>query len=107
MYPTDTPIVGQPCYETIIPLKLILSTTAASVNSHLGDGLLCLLWLMVTNTVFNTLSRIPFVLPLNPGPIPVIPAASTQFQIIVLTDTHKREVAIFQEFNNNDKALKK
>ena len=89
-----------------MPLKLLLSTNAASVNSHLGDGFLGLLWLTVTNAVFNTLSLIPFIPPLNPGSIPVIPAASTQFQITALTDTHKREVAIFQESNNTNKALK-
>ena len=105
-HPTITPIVGQPCYETIMPLKLSLSTNAASVNSHLGDGLLGLLWLTVTDAVFNTLSLIPFIPPLNPGPIPIIPAGATQFQITALTDTHKRETVIFQEFNNTDKALK-
>jgi len=105
-HPTITLIVGQLCYETIMSLKLLLSTNAASINSHLGDGLLDLLWLTVTGAVYNTLSRISFVPPINQGPIPVIPANFTQFQITALTDTHKREVEIFKEFNNTDKALK-
>ena len=89
-----------------MPLKLLLSTNVASINSHLGGGLLGLLWLMVTDAVYNLLSRIPFVPAHNPGPIPVIPADFTQFQITALTDTHKREVAIFKELNSTDKALK-
>ena len=105
-HPTITPIVGQPCFETITPLKLSLSTNATSVNSHLGNGALGLLWLTVSDAVYNTLSLIPFVAPLNPGPLAIIPVGSTQFQITSITETHRREAAIFKEFDNTDKALK-
>ena len=52
------------------------------------------------------MSRVPFVPPANPGPIPVIPTTSTQFQISAITDGHKREARVCHEFNNTDKALK-
>ena len=105
-HPTITPIVGQPAFETLKELKLFLSTNAASIISHLGDGTLGLLWLTVSDAVFNTLSLIAFVPPLNPGPIPIIPDGSTAAQINAITATHKRESKIFQEYNNADKALK-
>ena len=105
-HPTVTPIVGQPSFETLKTLKLLLSTNAASVISHLGNGALGLLWLIVSDTVYNTLSNTPFVPPLNPGPIPIIPALSTGPVIASLTATHERASKIFHEYNNTDKALK-
>ena len=105
-HPTITPIVGQPAFETLQGLKLFLSTNAVSIISHLGNGALGLLWLCVSDAVYNTLSLVPFVAPANPGPVPVIPAGSTQFQISAITETHKYEARIFHEFNNTDKALK-
>ena len=106
LHPTITSIVGQPAFETLKELKLFLSTNAASIISHLGDGTLGLLWLTVSDAVFNTLSLIAFVPPLNPGPIPIIPDGSTAPQINAITATHKREANFFQEYNNADKALK-
>ena len=105
-HPTVPPIVGQPAFDTLKGLKLLLSTNAASVISHLGNGALGLLWLVVSNTVYNTLSAAPFVPPQNPGPIPIVPAGSTGAQITILTDTHAREAKLFHEYNNTDKALK-
>ena len=105
-HPTVQPIVGQPAFDTLKSLKLLLSTNAASVVSHLGNGALGLLWLVVSNTVYNTLSATPFVPPPNPGPVPIIPVGSTGAQITVITDNHTREAKLFHEFNNTDKALK-
>ena len=105
-HPTVTPIVGQPAFDTLKALKLLLSTNAASVISHLGNGALGLLWLVVSDAVYNTLSGTPFVPPTNPGPIPVIPANATGPQINAIHETHKREAKLFHEYNNTDKALK-
>ena len=55
-HPTVTPIVGQPAFDTIKALKLLLSTNTASVINHLGNGALGLLSLVVSNTVYNTIS---------------------------------------------------
>ena len=105
-HPSIPPIVGQPSFDSLQALKILLSTNAASIISHLGNGILGLLWLTVSDTVYNTLSVIPFVPPANPGPSPVIPVPSTQAVITAITNTHKRESRIFHEFNNTDKALK-
>ena len=105
-HPTVTPIVGQPSFDTLKTLKLLLSTNAASVISHLGNGALGLLWLVVSDTVYNTLSTTPFVSPTNPGPIPIIPATATGAVINAITATHARESKVFHEYNNTDKVLK-
>ena len=106
-HPTITPIVGQLSFHTLKGLKLFLNTNAASVISHFVNGTLGLLWLCLSDTVFNTLFRVPFVPPANPVPISVIPKTSTQLQISAIIDGHKREARVFHELNNTDKALKK
>ena len=105
-HPSIPPIVGQPCFDSLQGLKLLLSTNAASIISHLGNDVLGLLWLCVSDAVYNTLSLIPFVPSINLCPTPVIPQGSTQSQINAIIDTHKREAKLFHEFNNTDQALK-
>jgi hypothetical protein len=72
-HPNIAPIVGIPTYESIAELNLQLNANAASVQSNLGDGQLGLLALTVSPAVFNTLSAVAFVHPVNPGTNPVIP----------------------------------
>lgn len=76
-HPNIAPIVGIPTYESIAELNLQLNANAASVQSNLGDGQLGLLALTVSPAVFNTLSAVAFVHPVNPGTNPVIPPGAT------------------------------
>ena len=80
-YPTISPIIGQPGYDTIAEIHLQLNANAASVQSHLGNGALGLLYRTVTPAVYNTLSLVAFVPPPNPGTTPVIPPNLTGPQI--------------------------
>ena len=105
-HPSIPHIGRQPAFEIRKELKLFLSTIAASVASHLGNGTLGLLWLTVSNAVYNTLSLAPFDPPINPGPIPIIPEDATQFQISAITTTHTRKSKLFHEINKTDKAVK-
>ena len=98
--------MGQPAFNTLEALKLFLGTNSASVISHLGNGALGLLWIIISDTVYDTLSCTLFIPPANPGLIPVIPDEQTQFQISAITDTHRQQSNLFHEFNNTDKALK-
>ena len=61
--PTISPIVGQPGYDTIAEMHLMLNANAASVQSHSGDGALGLLFLTIPPAVYNTISAIPFIPP--------------------------------------------
>ena len=71
------PIVGIATYKSITELNLQLNANAASMQSNLGDGQLGLLALTVFPAVFNTLSAVAFVHPVNPGTNPIIPPGAT------------------------------
>ena len=75
-YP-NPPIVGQPGYNTIAEVHLQITANAASVQSHLRDGTLGILYLTVTPAVYNTLNLTPFIPPANPDPELTVPAGST------------------------------
>ena len=105
-YPTIPPIIGQPNYESISEVHLQLNADSASVQSHLGNGALGLLFLTVLPAVYNTLSLIPFVPPVNPGPDPVIPAGSTGPQIADIRHQFTTATKLFKQYDATDKALK-
>ena len=69
-HPTITPIVGQPYLDTLQGPKFSLSTNAVSVISYLVNDALGLLWLCVSDAVFDTLSRIPNRTSHQPGSDP-------------------------------------
>ena len=105
-FPTVLPIVGEPNYESIAALHRQLNANAASIQSHLGNGLLGLLQLTVSAAVYNTLSATPFVAPVNPGAAPFIPDGSTGPQIADLRFTFNAATALFKDYDLADKALK-
>lgn len=65
-----------------------------------------LLALTVTPQVFNTLSTIPFVMPVNPGTIPPIIPSITWLQVTAAVDQHKRQKTIFYEVQATNSILK-
>ncbi len=105
-HPHIPPIIGQPTYETLAQLHIMLNSNAASVHSNLGNGQLGLLQITVSAAVYNTLSVTPFVIPLNPGTDANIPAGSTAPVIIEMNRAHDAAVSLFQQYDNTDKALK-
>ena len=105
-HPTIMPIVGQPTYETLAEVHLKLNTNAASVQSHLGNGLLGLLYLTVSPAVYNTQSANVFIPPANPGPIPTILNISTGPQIADIRRQHDIATAFYKHYDATDKALK-
>ena len=82
LYPTISPIIAQPDYESISKVHLQFNTNSASVQLHLGNSALVLLFLTVLLVVYNTLSLISFIPPVNPGPDPIIPADNIGPQIV-------------------------
>ena len=105
-YPTIKPIIGIPNYETITELLLQLNANAASVQTHLGGGNLCLLALTVTSEVYATLSDNPFDPPQNPGPSPEIPDRVTGPQIAETRAEYEESVKMYKTYDATDKALK-
>jgi regulator of replication initiation timing len=105
-HPTIPAVIGIPTYETISEVNLQLNANAASVHSNLGDGAHGLLALTINPAVFNTLSAVAFVVPVNPGAQPVIPAGATNHQINAIQNQHKENHRIWKEYLATDKALK-
>jgi hypothetical protein len=105
-FPTVHPITGEPNYESIAALHLQLNANAASVQSHLGNGVLGLLHLTISPAVYATLSAVPFVPPANPGPTPIIPDAATGPQTANIRAAFAEATAIFKQYSTTDKALK-
>ena len=103
-FPTINPIIGTPDYKSIADIHLKLNSNAASVQSNLGCGTLGLLFLTVSPAVYATLSTTKFVLPVNPGPEPIIPTGSTP--IADLRYHHTTSTKIFTKYENTDKALR-
>ena len=105
-HPNIAPIVGIATYKSITELNLQLNANAASMQSNLGDGQLGLLALTVSPAVFNTLSAVAFVHPVNPGTNPVIPLGATTHVTSHLTCVFATQKAIFREHHATDNALK-
>jgi hypothetical protein len=105
-FPTVTPIIGEPNYESIAALHLQLNANAASIQSHLGNGHLGLLYLTVSPAVYATLSNIAFIAPINPGPTAIIPNNATGPQIASIRTAFIENTALFQQYDTADKALK-
>ncbi len=105
-YPSIPAIEGLPTYSTIKELHLKLNANAASVQSNLGDGNNGLIYLTVSDEVFNTLSDVPFIEPANPGIVPTFPQNSSQRLQAEIRQDFDENRRVFNQFNNTDKALK-
>ena len=105
-FQTIPPIVGTPTYHTISEVNLKLNSNAASVQSNLGCSTLGLLQLTVSPAVYNTLSVTNFVVPINPGSSPDIPANSTGTQITKLRYAFDTADTLFNEYDRTNKALR-
>ena len=62
-FQTTDPIVGAPNYETIAEVHLTLNSNAVSVHSNLGNGILGLFFLTLSNAVYATLLATDFIVP--------------------------------------------
>ena len=105
-FPTISPIIGSPKYETISKVHLKLNSNAASVQSNLGCGTLGLLHLTVSPAVYATLSATTFIAPVNPGADPTIPSITSGPQITNLQYSHEVSTAVFNKYDQTDKALR-
>ena len=105
-YSTITPIIGQPGYDSITVVYLQLNTNDASVQSHLGDGVLGLIYLTFTPAVYNTLSLVLLVTPAKPGTDSIIPTGSTGPQIADIRLQFTNATKLYKNYNATNKALK-
>ena len=104
-FTTIPPIIGTPTYNTIAEVNLKLNSNSAYFQSNLGCGALGLLQLTVSPAVYNTLLSIPFIVPVNPGSVPIIPANSTGAKITELSYDFDTASALLNEYDRTNKAL--
>ena len=104
-FPMIPPIVGTPTYNTIAEVNLKLNSNSDSIQSNLGCVTLNLLQLTVSPAVYNTLFAIPFIVPVNPGSVPIVPANCTDVKITKLCYDFDTASALFNEYDRTDKAL--
>ena len=104
--PTISLIIGQPNYEIVSEVHLYINANSGSVQSHLGNGALGLLFFTVLPAVYNTLNLIQFTHPGNPGSNPIIPSGSTGPQIADVCHQFSNAAKLYKQYNATDKALK-
>ena len=66
-HPNVDPIIGLPNYQSIKELQVKLNANAVLIYTNLGDGKHGLLRLTVSETQYNTVALILFIVPTNPG----------------------------------------
>ena len=96
-FPTISPIIGAPNYETIAKVHLKLNSNATSAQSNLGCGTLGLLEITVSPSVYATLSATDFISPINPGAEPTIPSIASGSQITNLCYAHDVVTTVFNK----------
>jgi hypothetical protein len=104
-HPTLIPITGEPTHATLKKLRMQLSANASSVHSVLGNGILGLLRLTLSEDAYNDRSDIPFIIPTNPG-VFVHDRQATQHQINAAKDEHLELLRVWREYHATDKALR-
>ena len=105
-FPTISPIVGEPTYETICELHNKLNSNAASVHSNLGCGTLGHLVLTVSPTVYSTLSATAFIVPVNPGSEPVPSRNASRDTVSDARYSYSKKKEAFDIYIATDKALR-
>ena len=105
-FPSIPPIVGDPNYVKVAEVYLQINSNAASVHSNLGSGVLGLLYLTVSPSVYNTLPATDFTPPMNPDPTPEILVGYTTSQIDGLRYFHTTAALLFDKYELTDKALR-
>jgi hypothetical protein len=103
---TLPPIAGQPAYEASKELLLKLNKNAVKVHSNLSDGLLGYLGVTVTPAIYNTVPAQLFVIPPNPGTVPVFPDDLTGGpQIANIREIFTEESIAFKKYVDDCNAI--
>ena len=83
-----------------------LNENAASIFSNQGSGQHGLLRLTVLDAQYNSVSTVPFVQPMNPGPTMPSDLNATAAQIKQAVGTYEIQIRLFREYTLADKVLK-
>lgn len=98
-------IQGEPSYDDIRQLRMVIYQNAASIHSNLGGGLHGHLGMVMDDNTYATLTNQPWVDPPEPPAVVPLPNAPTAPQIAEAHRAHSQELKIRREFQNLDRAL--
>ena len=89
-------IVGEPTYQSINGLLKKLYANDASIPSTLGGGKHGHVGLLMTPTLYATLSDTEYKFPENPGPAPDYPPRVTAQEKYAVDPQHTKDLAEFE-----------
>ena len=103
------PIRGEPTYDAITTLKGELFANAAVIPTTLGGGQHGHIGLVMNDQLYTTLSTTAFVIPADPGPLPVFSPniTYTAAHRDTIIREHKEQRRLYDTITNVDLALKK
>ena len=101
-----TPIRGEPTYPSLELLLKELKANALNVHSNLGGGTHGHLGLVISPASYAHISATPFNHPTFPGTAAVVPPGSTQHAARTIRLKFDKDLRVYHEVNNVDKALK-
>ncbi len=99
-------IVGEPTYQSINGLLKQLYANAAAIPSTLGGGKHGHVGLLMTPTLYATLSSTEYRAPSNPGPTPVYPVRITAAEKYTLDAEHLKASTAFETHTDVSDAIK-
>ena len=102
-------IFGEPTYDSITNIKSELFSNAAVIQTTLGGGQHGHIGLIMQPALYANLSATPFIIPQDPGPLPVfnpnIRYTAADRETVIRE--HKEQTRLYQTIVNVDLALKK
>jgi hypothetical protein len=104
--PSLPPLDGTPTYASVNDLAMMLKANAASVHTENGGGQLGFLGIMVSQTMYATLSDQPFTIPANPGATPTPLDGATAAQITENYRAHTELLRLFRVYTAVTTALR-
>jgi hypothetical protein len=98
----------RPIWQTInsAKLKLKLNANALTIDSSVGGGAHGHLFLLNSIANYTAITNEAYILPVNPGPLPIYPAGATAAQINAATINHSNEMATYRTCRNVNIALR-
>ena len=105
LYPKPTPIQGEPTYKALKRLKNELRANSSSVDSDLGGGDHGYLGLVLNEQEYSRVApNTPFIAPMFPGPLN-IPRGTDTIDAVNIREEHKRNLGLYRECREVEKAL--
>jgi hypothetical protein len=99
-------ITGEPDYDAINQMVQTLYGNASLLATTFGAGAYGHIGNIMTSPLYATLTATPYKLPIDPGPLPIIPTGATKTVREQICAEHQENRRVFDNHHNMDGALK-